>query len=762
MKTQLRKNFGFSKLSLTLLFSFSTLIILLYSLSREMKAESGALSPKASEEWNPPCLLDYQTGVSTCEQTENLVSNPGFEQGIGCHNQWCCGDCGGICTCEEYYPGHSSNIAAWIFAGYTRTESCALFTPSTDMIPVESGRSYDYSAWIKADLLQGSAYLRITLWSPDWEWKGEARTTSVTGTRDWVKVAGSVQVPTDAEYARVECTVSDLGKGSVWFDDIFLGLATCLEISKSGDPDPVEPGQMLTYTIVYGNTGREKATGVEILENYDKYVDFESAQPPPFTGTTTKWTTPTLPAGVSDTITVVVKVENDTEERKWLFNSVQILSDETLEPIYTTISTSVDGNGCDMALYLPDDKNPGKPGHPTNYNLTLENAGACGGQADLAAASSQGWEVIITPPPPYTLPSGNSREVTVSPVVTQCELSGTVDVTTITVTLDCDAPCDKTVTETTAVTTTVAGVFGVEIGLPLSKTVLPGDTVLLTHTVSNTGNYTDTFSFAVYSEQGWDLSLPSTVTLGPCGLTDQSTEITLNVTVPCTADPGIQDTIIVTVTSQSNPSAQYSVEDRIVVDLWRIYSPLVAKCYCAPNEIANNCFVSPCDFAPWWGEEGALRRKVVRAEEDAYNPFGCCSARLGDPAYDNNSGEIPVNDRATIYQTVTVPDTSSPRLVFIYEVYSYHIMRGGVTGRLFDSFEVAIDEPSNFIFRTGNPEGMVPNDCRHTVWQSGVQSESLDLTPYAGKTITIYFSVWNRIHGGCNTWAYIDNVQIVP
>jgi hypothetical protein len=314
------------------------------------------------------------------------------------------------------------------------------------------------------------------------------------------------------------------------------------------------------------------------------------------------------------------------------------------------------------------------------------------------------------------------------------------------------------VTETTAVTTTVERAFGVDIGPSRSISVSRGEIVSLTHTVSNTGNHTDIFSLTAHSEQGWSLSPPSAVTLGPCG----STDVSLTVTVPHTALPGMSDTIFVTATSQGDPSTQDSVADTLSVTRQRVYLPLATICHCPLNAVANSCFVSPCDFAPWWREEGALRRKVVARGEDDDNPFGCCTARLGDPAYDNTSGEIPFDGRATIYQIITVPDTSSPALKFTYAMFSYHILRGGVTGRLFDSFEVAINDPSNVVFENGNPEGQVPDDCRHTVWQSGVQSASVDLAPYAGDTITVFFSVWNRIHGGCNTWAYLDSVRMVP
>jgi uncharacterized repeat protein (TIGR01451 family) len=54
-----------------------------------------------------------------------------------------------------------------------------------------------------------------------------------------------------------------------------------LSISKIDDPDPVEPGSMLVYTITYGNTGTMTATGVTVTDTLPKGVDFITASASP-------------------------------------------------------------------------------------------------------------------------------------------------------------------------------------------------------------------------------------------------------------------------------------------------------------------------------------------------------------------------------------------------------------------------------------------------------------------------------------------------
>jgi uncharacterized repeat protein (TIGR01451 family) len=472
MKARLKKDVV--RLLLPLGISSVLLVILLCGLARAIESEARVSFAAPSRATNRPSSLGYQVGVSACHQTENLVPNPGFEQGGG--GPWTPDGWyeSGPCLFSYDDPGPNSDVSALILASSSRDTDCVLYT-RIEAIPVEPGRFYDYSAMIRANLTQGDAYLRITFWSwqddpPGWKYEGEAYTASVTDTQwVWVQATGSVQAPAAAEYARVEAVLSRLSVGAVWFDDIFLGLATCLEITKSADPPTATLGELLTYTIVCSNTGREKATDVRIIETYDRDVDFEWAQPPP-SKSNNLWEIPVLPPGASGTITVVVRVADDVGEQMGLFNCVQILSNETVYPIYVCIWTPIVPDRCAIGLYLPDAGKPGVPGQPTGYDLVLCNVGLCDGWAYLTATSSLGGDVIITPSPPYSLPVDSCVRATASISVPRDAPSGTVDVTVITATLVCLPPCTKTVTATATLTTTVTSIplTGVTIDGPTS------------------------------------------------------------------------------------------------------------------------------------------------------------------------------------------------------------------------------------------------------------------------------------------------------
>jgi uncharacterized repeat protein (TIGR01451 family) len=468
MKARLRK--GIARLLLSLGVPAVLLVMLLCGLARAMESEARVSFAAPVRATNRPGSLDYQAGVSVCQQTHNLVPNPGFEQGDGMPDHWYEGG-----PCAFSYPRLDGDVVAQIVGVSPRDTDCRLFT-SIEEIPVEGGRFYDYSAWAKADLPTGEAYLRITFWRwqedpPGWEYLGDAYTNPVTDTSGaWTLLTGSAQAPATAEYARVEVTLPASIVGSVWFDDVFLGLATCLEIAKSADPPTATFGGLLTYTIAYSNTGREKATDVRILDDFDRSVHLEWAEPPPLVGTASTWPIPVLPPGAGGTITVVVRVANDVGEQTGLLNCVQILSDETVKPIYVCIWTPIIPDGCVFYLYLPDADKPGEPGRPTHYDLVLCNVGSCDVRVYLVTPAPQGWDTVSVPPPPYDLPPGSCVHATVSISVPQDALSGTVDVTVITATAACLPPCTGTVTATATLTTTVTSIplTGVTIDGPTS------------------------------------------------------------------------------------------------------------------------------------------------------------------------------------------------------------------------------------------------------------------------------------------------------
>jgi uncharacterized membrane protein len=87
----------------------------------------------------------------------------------------------------------------------------------------------------------------------------------------------------------------------------------------------------------------------------------------------------------------------------------------------------------------------------------------------------------------------------------------------------------------------------------------PGSTIRLTHTIANTGNYTDTFLIAHQSALGWPVSHPGSVTIGH----DQTVSLVISVTVPAGVLSDTLEALQLTATSLSAPSVSSSVTDTI-------------------------------------------------------------------------------------------------------------------------------------------------------------------------------------------------------
>lgn len=194
---------------------------------------------------------------------------------------------------------------------------------------------------------------------------------------------------------------------------------------------------------------------------------------------------------------------------------------------------------------------------------------------------------------------------------------------------------------------------------------------------------------------------------------------------------------------------QVKLEDRG----FDLYLPVVLKNYVAPlPDFANGSFETGA-FPPWnhSGPGGPMVASVVANPAAGCFP-GSYTARLGTPGQveDNTipEGEVRVE------QQFNVPGGAT-QLIVKYQIFSYDIIYGPSQNRNYDWFNVTLNGTP--VFTGGNP---ATSSNGNTLWQSGCQSKTFNISAYAGKNMSLGFSLFNTNGKVFNTWAYVDSVQI--
>ncbi|MBC7234520.1 MAG: fibronectin type III domain-containing protein [Chloroflexi bacterium] len=182
-----------------------------------------------------------------------------------------------------------------------------------------------------------------------------------------------------------------------------------------------------------------------------------------------------------------------------------------------------------------------------------------------------------------------------------------------------------------------------------------------------------------------------------------------------------------------------------------------------------------------WVISGGLGGSIVQST----GPDGSLSymAKLSKAQWGSNPAwiidEVPVNAYGSIRQSITLPSLDCDQgllLTFWYKIEGYDAAWGLIQGAntpedpsddvegIIDTFDVYIRDANGrllaIILRDGNYEQKPapPYPIISLPWKYAM----IDLTPWAGRTIQIDFQVWNRNDEWYPTWAYIENVRLLP
>ena len=89
-------------------------------------------------------------------------------------------------------------------------------------IPVEVGKKYRLTGWIKTENATGNNQIALYWYSGNmWTYQSEVRTENITGAHDWTKVSVTATVPEGTTFVRPNL-ISENNSGVTYFDDIKL------------------------------------------------------------------------------------------------------------------------------------------------------------------------------------------------------------------------------------------------------------------------------------------------------------------------------------------------------------------------------------------------------------------------------------------------------------------------------------------------------------------------------------------------------------
>jgi uncharacterized repeat protein (TIGR01451 family) len=278
-----------------------------------------------------------------------------------------------------------------------------------------------------------------------------------------------------------------------------------ISVTKSAIPNPVSPGQTVTYTITASNAGPSDAQNVVLTDT----VPSEIVNPEystdggltwnPWTGS---YTIGTLPNGASTTI--LIRGTASPSATGTIENTADITS-TTPDPnpcnnTYSVITIVEPVESADVSVTKSASPNPVAPGQTLTYAITASNAGPSDAQnvviTDTIPSGIAGVEFStdggITWSPWTgtfnigTLPSGTSRTILIRGTVSSTAkgtITNTANVTSTT-------PDPNPNNNTSSVVTKVKQNGSADVSIKKTVTpclAMPGQTIIYTIVVSNAG-----------------------------------------------------------------------------------------------------------------------------------------------------------------------------------------------------------------------------------------------------------------------------------
>ncbi len=176
-------------------------------------------------------------------------------------------------------------------------------------------------------------------------------------------------------------TVTPIDELGRVFDQVtYAPPANDLSLTQSDSPDPVTPGETLTYTLTAGNLGSQQATDVTVTDNLPAGVTFQSATPTQGTCSEVLGTVTCEVGGLTSGESAAVEINVVANDDGTLTNNASVASQEPdVEPANNAASedTTV-RSAADLSVTQTDSPDPIAPGETLSYSLSVSNAGPNG------------------------------------------------------------------------------------------------------------------------------------------------------------------------------------------------------------------------------------------------------------------------------------------------------------------------------------------------------------------------------------------------
>ncbi len=302
----------------------------------------------------------------------------------------------------------------------------------------------------------------------------------------------------------------------------------------------VLPGQAVTYTHTLFNSGN-------YTDTYD--LTLSSAW-----GTLL---TPTpLTVGRWSAALVRVRVAVPPQAISGTVQVGQVTAASRSRPLSASVreTTTVALGG--LVTLFPDRQGLARPGQDAVYTHTLVNGVNYTQTFTLMPQSSHGWYIAFPGVP--TLPPFGQTTVTLTLSVPAGTVSGTVDLAVL------FADGNLLGEGLARDTTTVLYAPDVALSPDRAAVVLPGQSTVYSHTLTNNGNGPDTFDLTAQGERGWPAQVsPPAVWLER----GRATTVWVTVTVPAGTIGDTLETTTVRAVSRTDPSGWAAVDDQTTAAL---------------------------------------------------------------------------------------------------------------------------------------------------------------------------------------------------